>query len=168
MYLGTEGIFGTPLEVSSTFVFMFILFGQSLKRQVWKVHNRPLDGACRLVLGGWRGRCRQLGTHGHGFRIISRKRLYRPCSHYRQKRRMSLLLPVPSAVASTAGRSCRRSWVRAHLSGQFMACLTSRLPPRLSFRHCSTICCHGPGAFEATRLGLKGIPWSQLPPLCRC
>ncbi|WP_303322798.1 TRAP transporter permease, partial [Cloacibacillus evryensis] len=32
MYLGTEGIFGTPLEVSSTFVFMFILFGSVLEK----------------------------------------------------------------------------------------------------------------------------------------
>ena len=32
MYLGTEGIFGTPLEVSSTFVFMFILFGAVLEK----------------------------------------------------------------------------------------------------------------------------------------
>ncbi|MDR1874339.1 MAG: TRAP transporter large permease subunit, partial [Synergistaceae bacterium] len=27
MYLGTEGVFGTPLSVSATFVFMFVLFG---------------------------------------------------------------------------------------------------------------------------------------------
>ncbi len=32
MYLGTEGLFGTPLEVSSTFVFMFILFGAVLEK----------------------------------------------------------------------------------------------------------------------------------------
>ncbi len=30
-YLGTEGIFGTPLAVSSTFVFLFILFGAVLR-----------------------------------------------------------------------------------------------------------------------------------------
>ncbi len=32
MYLGTEGIFGVPLGVSSTFVFMFILFGTFLEQ----------------------------------------------------------------------------------------------------------------------------------------
>ncbi len=32
MYLGTEGVYGTPLEVSSTFVFMFILFGCVLEK----------------------------------------------------------------------------------------------------------------------------------------
>ena len=32
MYLGTEGVFGVPLEVSSTFVFMFILFGSVLEK----------------------------------------------------------------------------------------------------------------------------------------
>jgi len=33
MYLGTEGIFGVPLGVSSTFVFMFILFGTFLNKR---------------------------------------------------------------------------------------------------------------------------------------
>lgn len=32
MYLGTEGIFGIPLGVSATFVFMFILFGSVLEQ----------------------------------------------------------------------------------------------------------------------------------------
>ena len=32
MYMGTEGVFGTPLGVSSTFVFMFILFGSFLEQ----------------------------------------------------------------------------------------------------------------------------------------
>ena len=32
MYLGTEGVFGTPLEVSATFVFLFILFGTFLEQ----------------------------------------------------------------------------------------------------------------------------------------
>ena len=32
MYLGTEGVFGIPLGVSATFVFMFILFGSVLEQ----------------------------------------------------------------------------------------------------------------------------------------
>ncbi|HAK40609.1 MAG TPA: C4-dicarboxylate ABC transporter permease, partial [Synergistaceae bacterium] len=32
MYMGTEGVFGIPLGVSSTFVFMFILFGSFLEQ----------------------------------------------------------------------------------------------------------------------------------------
>jgi TRAP transporter 4TM/12TM fusion protein len=31
MYLGTEGVFGVPISVSATFVFMFILFGSILQ-----------------------------------------------------------------------------------------------------------------------------------------
>jgi TRAP-type uncharacterized transport system fused permease subunit len=32
MYMGTEGVFGIPLAVSATFVFMFILFGSFLEQ----------------------------------------------------------------------------------------------------------------------------------------
>ncbi|HSK39776.1 MAG TPA: TRAP transporter fused permease subunit, partial [Arenibaculum sp.] len=32
MFLGTEGIFGTPVFVSSTYIFLFILFGSFLER----------------------------------------------------------------------------------------------------------------------------------------
>jgi len=32
MYLGTEGIFGVPLRVSASFVFLFVLFGSLLER----------------------------------------------------------------------------------------------------------------------------------------
>ena len=49
MYLGTEGIFGTPLEVSSTFVFMFILFGAVLEKT--GVGKFIID--ISLALAGW-------------------------------------------------------------------------------------------------------------------
>ena len=49
MYLGTEGIFGTPLEVSSTFVFMFILFGSVLEKTGMGKFIIDLS----LALAGW-------------------------------------------------------------------------------------------------------------------
>jgi TRAP transporter 4TM/12TM fusion protein len=49
MYLGTEGIFGVPLEVSSTFVFMFILFGAVLEKT--GVGRFIIDLA--MALAGW-------------------------------------------------------------------------------------------------------------------
>lgn len=49
MYLGTEGIFGTPLEVSSTFVFMFILFGSVLEKT--GIGKFIID--LSLALAGW-------------------------------------------------------------------------------------------------------------------
>lgn len=49
MYLGTEGIFGTPLEVSSTFVFMFILFGCVLEKT--GIGRFIID--LSLALAGW-------------------------------------------------------------------------------------------------------------------
>ena len=32
MFLGTEGIYGIPIYVSSTYIFLFILFGAFLER----------------------------------------------------------------------------------------------------------------------------------------
>ena len=49
MYLGTEGVFGVPLEVSSTFVFMFILFGCVLEKT--GIGKFIIDLA--LALAGW-------------------------------------------------------------------------------------------------------------------
>ena len=49
MYLGGEGIFGTPLEVSSTFVFMFILFGSILEKTGLGKFIIDLS----LALAGW-------------------------------------------------------------------------------------------------------------------
>ena len=49
MYLGTEGIFGVPLEVSSTFVFMFILFGAVLDKT--GIGKFIID--LSLALAGW-------------------------------------------------------------------------------------------------------------------
>lgn len=49
MYLGTEGIYGVPLEVSSTFVFMFILFGAVLDKT--GIGKFIID--LSLALAGW-------------------------------------------------------------------------------------------------------------------
>ena len=49
MYLGTEGVFGVPLEVSSTFVFMFILFGAVLDKT--GIGKFIID--LSLALAGW-------------------------------------------------------------------------------------------------------------------
>ena len=49
MYLGTEGVFGVPLEVSSTFVFMFILFGSILDKT--GIGKFIID--LSLALAGW-------------------------------------------------------------------------------------------------------------------
>ena len=49
MYLGMEGIFGTPTEVSSTFVFMFILFGAVLEKT--GIGKFIID--LSLALAGW-------------------------------------------------------------------------------------------------------------------
>lgn len=49
MYLGMEGLFGTPTEVSSTFVFMFILFGAVLEKT--GIGKFIID--LSLALAGW-------------------------------------------------------------------------------------------------------------------
>ncbi|WP_395168427.1 TRAP transporter permease [Piscirickettsia salmonis] len=52
LYLTTEGIWGTPLRVSATFVFLFVLFGALLERAGAGEYFIQLSYS---VLGGYRG-----------------------------------------------------------------------------------------------------------------
>ncbi|WP_235602848.1 TRAP transporter permease [Piscirickettsia litoralis] len=52
LYLTTEGIWGTPLRVSATFVFLFVLFGALLERAGAGEYFIQLSYS---ILGGYRG-----------------------------------------------------------------------------------------------------------------
>jgi TRAP transporter 4TM/12TM fusion protein len=53
MFLGTEGIFGTPIYVSSTYIFLFILFGSFLERAgMIKLFNDVALGTVGHTRGG--------------------------------------------------------------------------------------------------------------------
>ena len=172
MYLGTEGIFGTPLEVSSTFVFMFILFGVVLEKTGLGKFIIDLS----MALAGWStGGPAKVAVVSSGLMgTVSGSSVANVCT--------TGMFTIPlmksvgyephfagavEAVASTGGQIMppvmgAGAFIMAQFLGvPYIEVALAAVVPALLYYFAVMVQVH----FEATRLGLKGIPWSQLPPL---
>lgn len=172
MYLGTEGIFGTPLEVSSTFVFMFILFGSVLEKT--GLGKFIIDLA--LALAGWStGGPAKVAVVSSGLMgTVSGSSVANVCT--------TGMFTIPlmksvgyephfagavEAVASTGGQIMppvmgAAAFIMAQILGvPYIEVAIAAIVPALLYYFAVMVQVH----FEACRLGLKGIPWKQLPPL---
>ncbi len=172
MYLGTEGIFGTPLEVSSTFVFMFILFGSVLEKTGLGKFIIDLS----LALAGWStGGPAKVAVVSSGLMgTVSGSSVANVCT--------TGMFTIPlmksvgyephfagavEAVASTGGQIMppvmgAAAFIMAQILGvPYMEVVLAAVVPALLYYFAVMVQVH----FEATRLGLEGIPFSQLPPL---
>lgn len=172
MYLGTEGIFGTPLEVSSTFVFMFILFGSVLEKTGLGKFIIDLS----MALAGWStGGPAKVAVVSSGLMgTVSGSSVANVCT--------TGMFTIPlmksvgyepyfagavEAVASTGGQIMppvmgAGAFIMAQFLGvPYIEVAIAAVVPALLYYFAVMVQVH----FEATRLGLKGIPWSQLPPL---
>ena len=172
MYLGTEGIFGTPLEVSSTFVFMFILFGSVLEKTGLGKFIIDLS----MALAGWStGGPAKVAVVSSGLMgTVSGSSVANVCT--------TGMFTIPlmksvgyephfagavEAVASTGGQIMppvmgAGAFIMAQFLGvPYIEVALAAVVPALLYYFAVMVQVH----FEATRLGLKGIPWSQLPPL---
>ena len=172
MYLGTEGIFGTPLEVSSTFVFMFILFGSVLEKTGLGKFIIDLS----MALAGWStGGPAKVAVVSSGLMgMVSGSSVANVCT--------TGMFTIPlmksvgyephfagavEAVASTGGQIMppvmgAAAFIMAQILGvPYMEVVLAAVVPALLYYFAVMVQVH----FEATRLGLEGIPFSQLPPL---
>ena len=172
MYLGTEGIFGTPLEVSSTFVFMFILFGSVLEKTGLGKFIIDLS----MALAGWStgGQAKVAVVSSGLMGTVSGSSVANVCT--------TGMFTIPlmksvgyephfagavEAVASTGGQIMppvmgAGAFIMAQFLGvPYIEVALAAVVPALLYYFAVMVQVH----FEATRLGLKGIPWSQLPPL---
>lgn len=172
MYLGTEGIFGTPLEVSSTFVFMFILFGSVLEKTGLGKFIIDLS----MALAGWStGGPAKVAVVSSGLMgTVSGSSVANVCT--------TGMFTIPlmksvgyepyfagavEAVASTGGQIMppvmgAGAFIMAQFLGvPYIQVALAAVVPALLYYFAVMVQVH----FEATRLGLKGIPWAQLPPL---
>jgi len=172
MYLGTEGIFGTPLEVSSTFVFMFILFGSVLEKTGLGKFIIDLS----MALAGWStGGPAKVAVVSSGLMgTVSGSSVANVCT--------TGMFTIPlmksvgyephfagavEAVASTGGQIMppvmgAGAFIMAQFLGvPYIEVALAAVVPALLYYFAVMVQVH----FEATRLGLKGIPWAQLPPL---
>ena len=172
MYLGTEGIFGTPLEVSSTFVFMFILFGAVLEKTGLGKFIIDLS----LALAGWStGGPAKVAVVSSGLMgTVSGSSVANVCT--------TGMFTIPlmksvgyepyfagavEAVASTGGQIMppvmgAAAFIMAQILGvPYIEVAIAAVVPALLYYFAVMVQVH----FEASRLGLRGIPWKQLPPL---
>ena len=172
MYLGTEGIFGTPLEVSSTFVFMFILFGSVLEKTGLGRFIIDLS----MALAGWStGGPAKVAVVSSGLMgTVSGSSVANVCT--------TGMFTIPlmksvgyephfagavEAVASTGGQIMppvmgAGAFIMAQFLGvPYIEVAIAAVVPALLYYFAVMVQVH----FEACRLGLKGIPWAQLPPI---
>ncbi|MDO4562118.1 MAG: TRAP transporter permease [bacterium] len=172
MYLGTEGIFGTPLEVSSTFVFMFILFGAVLEKTGLGKFIIDLS----MALAGWStGGPAKVAVVSSGLMgTVSGSSVANVCTTgmftiplMKSVGYQPYFAGAVEAVASTGGQIMppvmgAGAFIMAQFLGvPYIEVAIAAIVPALLYYFAVMVQVH----FEASRLGLKGIPWSQLPPL---
>ncbi|MDR1742147.1 MAG: TRAP transporter permease [Synergistaceae bacterium] len=172
MYLGTEGVFGTPLSVSATFVFMFILFGTIVEQTGLGKYIIDLS----MALAGWSaGGPAKVAVVSSGIMgTISGSSVANVCT--------TGMFTIPlmksvgyqphfagavEAVASTGGQIMppvmgAAAFIMAQTMGvPYLDVALAAVVPALLYYIAVIIQVH----FEATRLGLKGLPRDQLPRL---
>jgi TRAP transporter 4TM/12TM fusion protein len=172
MYLGTEGIFGTPLEVSSTFVFMFILFGSVLEKTGMGRFIIDLS----LALAGWStGGPAKVAVVASGLMgTISGSSVANVCTTgmftiplMKSVGYKPFFAGAVEAVASTGGQIMppvmgSGAFIMAQMLGVgYLEVALAAVVPALLYYFAVIVQVH----FEANRLGLKGLSRNQLPRL---
>ncbi|MDR1944428.1 MAG: TRAP transporter permease [Synergistaceae bacterium] len=174
MYLGTEGIFGTPLEVSSTFVFMFILFGSVLEKTGMGKFIIDLS----LALAGWStGGPAKVAVVASGLMgTISGSSVANVCTTgmftiplMKSVGYKPYFAGAVEAVASTGGQIMppvmgAGAFIMAQFLGvSYIEVAIAAVVPALLYYFAVIVQVH----FEAKRLGLVGLSRSQLPRMGR-
>jgi TRAP transporter 4TM/12TM fusion protein len=170
MYLGTEGIFGTPLEVSSTFVFMFILFGSVLEKTGMGKFIIDLS----MALAGWStGGPAKVAVVASGLMgTISGSSVANVCTTgmftiplMKSVGYKPYFAGAVEAVASTGGQIMppvmgAGAFIMAQFLGVgYLEVALAAVVPALLYYFAVLVQVH----FEAKHLGLKGLSRGQLP-----
>jgi TRAP transporter 4TM/12TM fusion protein len=172
MYLGTEGIFGTPLSVSATFVFMFVLFGTIVEQTGLGKFIIDLS----MALAGWSaGGPAKVAVVSSGIMgTISGSSVANVCTTgmftiplMKSVGYQPYFAGAVEAVASTGGQIMppvmgAAAFIMAQTMGvPYLDVALAAVVPALLYYIAVIVQVH----FEATRLGLKGLPRNRLPSL---
>ncbi|GHS87752.1 C4-dicarboxylate ABC transporter [Synergistales bacterium] len=172
MYLGTEGIFGTPLSVSATFVFMFVLFGTIIEQTGLGKYIIDLS----MALAGWSaGGPAKVAVVSSGIMgTISGSSVANVCTTgmftiplMKSVGYQSHFAGAVEAVASTGGQIMppvmgAAAFIMAQTMGvPYLDVALAAVIPALLYYIAVIVQVH----FEATRLGLVGLPRDRLPKL---
>lgn len=170
MYLGTEGVFGVPLGVSSTFVFMFILFGTFLEQT--GMGKFIIDLA--MAIAGWStGGPAKVAVVSSGLMgTISGSSVANVCTTgmftiplMKSVGYRPYFAGAVEAVASTGGQIMppvmgAAAFIMAEFLGiPYIKVALAAVIPALLYYLAVIVQVH----LEASRLGLKGLPREQLP-----
>ena len=172
MYMGTEGVFGIPLAVSATFVFMFILFGSFLEQTGMGKFIIDLSMA---LAGHSTGGPAKVAVLSSGFMgSISGSSVANVCT--------TGMFTIPlmksvgykpyfsgavEAVASTGGQIMppvmgAAAFIMAEFLGvPYLKVALAAIVPAFLYYFAVMVQVH----LEASRLGLEGLPREQLPKL---
>ncbi len=170
MYMGTEGIFGIPLGVSATFVFMFILFGSFLEQTGMGRFIIDLS----MALAGWStGGPAKVAVLSSGLMgSISGSSVANVCTTgmftiplMKSVGYKPYFAGAVEAVASTGGQIMppvmgAAAFIMAEFLGvPYLHVAAAAIVPALLYYFAVIVQVH----LEATRLGLKGLPREKLP-----
>ncbi len=170
MYMGTEGVFGIPLGVSATFVFMFILFGSFLEQTGMGRFIIDLS----MALAGWStGGPAKVAVLSSGLMgSISGSSVANVCTTgmftiplMKSVGYKPYFAGAVEAVASTGGQIMppvmgAAAFIMAEFLGvPYIHVALAAIVPALLYYFAVIVQVH----FEATRLGLKGLPREKLP-----
>lgn len=170
MYMGTEGVFGIPLGVSSTFVFMFILFGSFLEQTGM---GRFIIDLSMALAGGSTGGPAKVAVLSSGLMgSISGSSVANVCTTgmftiplMKSVGYKPYFAGAVEAVASTGGQIMppvmgAAAFIMAEFLGvPYLQVAAAAIVPALLYYFAVLVQVH----LEATRLGLKGLPREKLP-----
>ncbi len=170
MYMGTEGVFGIPLGVSSTFVFMFILFGSFLEQTGM---GRFIIDLSMALAGGSTGGPAKVAVLSSGLMgSISGSSVANVCTTgmftiplMKSVGYKPYFAGAVEAVASTGGQIMppvmgAAAFIMAEFLGvPYLQVAMAAIVPALLYYFAVLVQVH----LEATRLGLKGLPREKLP-----
>jgi TRAP transporter 4TM/12TM fusion protein len=170
MYMGTEGVFGIPLGVSSTFVFMFILFGSFLEQTGM---GRFIIDLSMALAGGSTGGPAKVAVLSSGLMgSISGSSVANVCTTgmftiplMKSVGYKPYFAGAVEAVASTGGQIMppvmgAAAFIMAEFLGvPYIQVAMAAIVPALLYYFAVIVQVH----LEATRLGLKGLPREKLP-----
>lgn len=172
MYMGTEGVFGIPLAVSATFVFMFILFGSFLEQTGM---GRFIIDLAMALAGHATGGPAKVAVLSSGLMgSISGSSVANVCTTgmftiplMKSVGYKPYFAGAVEAVASTGGQIMppvmgAAAFIMAEFLGvPYIKVAVAAIVPALLYYFAVMVQVH----LEASRLGLKGLPREKLPKL---
>ena len=172
MYMGTEGVFGIPLAVSATFVFMFILFGSFLEQT--GMGKFIIDLAMALAGHATGGPAKVAVLSSGLMGSISGSSVANVCTTgmftiplMKSVGYKPYFAGAVEAVASTGGQIMppvmgAAAFIMAEFLGvPYIKVALAAIVPALLYYFAVMVQVH----LEASRLGLKGLPRERLPRL---